>query len=70
MKTDRKRWRLLSASAGVGLFNGRFILDYDQKLHTSSRVMEANPPGANRPLTSLAQSCSCSVKANSATLLF
>ena len=70
MKTDRKRWRLLSASAGVGLFNGRFILDYDQKLHTSSRVMEANPPGANRPLTNLAQSSSCSVKANSATLLF
>ena len=68
MKTDRKRWRLLSASAGVGLFNGRFILDYEQKLHTSSRVMEANPPGANRPL--LAQSSSCSVKANSATLLF
>ena len=39
-------------------------------MHTSSRVMETNPPGANRPLTNLAQSCSCSVKANSATLLF
>ena len=32
--------------------------------------METNPPGANRPLTNLAQSCSYSMKANSATLLF
>ena len=26
--------------------------------------METNPPGANRPLTNLAQSCSYSVKSN------
>ena len=32
--------------------------------------METNPPGANRPLTNLAQSYSHSMKANSATLLF
>ena len=70
MKTDRNRGRLLSASARVGLFKGRFILDYEQKMHTSSRVIETNPPGANRPLTNLAQSYSYSVKANSATLLF
>ena len=38
-------------------------------MHTSSRVMETNPPGANRPLTNLAQSCSYSVKASRATLL-
>ena len=56
MKTDRNRGRLLSASARVGLFKGRFILDYEQKMHTSSRVIETNPPGANRPLTNLAQS--------------
>ena len=31
--------------------------------------METNPPGANRPLTNLAQSHSYSVKENSATLL-
>ena len=70
MKTDRNRGRLLSASARVGLFKGRFILDYEQKMHTSSRVIETNSPGANRPLTKLAQSYSYSVKANSATLLF
>ena len=33
-------------------------------------VSKLNPPGANRLLTYLAQSCSYSVKANSATLLF
>ena len=54
----------------VGLFKGRFILDYEQKMYTSPRVMETNPPGANRPFTNLAHSYSCSVKANSATLLF
>ena len=64
------RGRLLSASARVGVFKGRFILDYEQKMQTSSRVMETNPPGANRPLNNLAQSYSYSVKANSATLLF
>ena len=67
---NRNRGRLLSASVRVGVFKGRFIPDYEQKMHTSSLVMETNPPGANRPLTYLAQSCSCSVKANSATLLF
>ena len=67
---NRNRGRLLSASARVGVFKGRFILDYEQKMHTSSRVIETNPPGANRPLTNLAQSYSDSVKANSATLLF
>ena len=66
----RNRGRLLSASARVGLFKGRFILDYEQKIHMSLRVMETNPPGANRPLTNLAPSCSYSVKENSATLLF
>ena len=65
------RGRLLSASARVGVFKGRFILDYEQKMHTSLRVMETNPPGAkSRPFTNLAQSCSCNMKANSATLLF
>ena len=67
---NRNRGRLLNASARVAVFKGRFILDYEQKMHTSSRVMETNPPGANRPLTNLAPSCSYSVKANSATLLF
>ena len=67
---NRNRGRLLSASARVGVFKGRFILDYEQKMQTSLRVMETNPPGANRPLTNLAQSYSYSVKANSATLLF
>ena len=67
---NRNRGRLLSASARVGLFKGRFILDYEQKIHMSLRVMETNPPGANRPLTNLAPSCSYSVKENSATLLF
>ena len=38
-------------------------------MQTSLRVMETNPPGANRPLTNLAQSHSYSVKENSATLL-
>ena len=59
----------LSASARVGVFKDRFILDYEQKMHTSSRVMETNWPRTNRPLTNLAQSYSYSVKANSATLL-
>ena len=67
---NRNRGRLLSAGPRVGLFKCRFILDYEQKMHTSSRVMETNPPGANRPLTNLAQSCSYSVKASRATLLF
>ena len=66
---NRNRGRLLSASVRVGVFKGRFIPDYEQKMHTSSLVMETNPPGANRPLTYLAQSCSYRVKANSATLL-
>ena len=32
--------------------------------------METNPPGANHPLSNLAQSYSSTVKANNATLLF
>ena len=48
---NRNRGRLLRATARLGVFKGRFILDYEQKMHTSSRVMETNPPGANRPLT-------------------